>query len=87
MQRYGNRAEAKGQAIRKEQLNALAERFLENFHVSDEGRMPQWAEDRFLYLCWKWTANEWLLAEDSETTEQMHAEDSHGNEVAKLKRE
>jgi hypothetical protein len=65
---------AKGQAIKKGKLDELVSRFADNLHVTETGKMPAWAEDRFLYLCWKGSPQEWLLAEDSETTEQMRAD-------------
>jgi hypothetical protein len=79
--------EAKGQVIGKDKLNDVVGYFAENLHVP-EGEMPKWSRDRLLYLCWKGTSNEWLLAEDSETTEQMKAEDSGtATESAEVKRE
>jgi hypothetical protein len=81
-------AEAKGQAIGKDKLNEVVGHFSENLHVSGEGEMPKWSGDRLLYLCWTGTSNEWLLAEDSETTEQMRTEDAaRVTESAEVKRE
>jgi hypothetical protein len=81
-------AEAKGQPIGKDKLNEVVEHFAENLHVSRDDEMPKWGGDRLLYLCWKGTSNEWLLAEDSETTEQMKAEDTaRVTESAEVKRE
>jgi hypothetical protein len=81
-------AEAKGQAIGKDQLNEVVGHFAENLHGSGEGEMPKWSADRLLFLCWKGTSNEWLLAEDSETTEQIKAEDAaRVTESAEVKRE
>jgi hypothetical protein len=78
---------AKGQVISKEKLNAVVERFAGSLQVSGGGRTLQSGGDRLLYLCWKGTSNEWLLAEDSETTEQMQAEErDQGNNVAQLNR-
>ena len=67
---------ARGQPITKDKLNDLVDHFAENVDVSGEGEMPRCSGDRLLYLCWKDTSYEWLLAEDSETTEQMKTEDS-----------
>lgn len=67
---------ARGQPITKDKLNDLVDHFAENLEVSDEAEMPRWSADRLLYLCWNDTSYEWLLTEDSETTEQMKAEDS-----------
>ena len=50
---------------------AVAGRFADNLPLIREGEMPPWSEDRILYLCWKGSTNDWLLAEDSETTNQM----------------
>ncbi len=73
---------AKGQRIGKEQLNELVGHFAENLHVFSTGEMPPWGGDRLLYLRWKGAADEWLLAEDTETTEQMEPA-----EVSKAKQE
>ena len=69
-------AAAKGQVIGKDKLNEVVGHFAENFQVSGEGELPRWSEDRLFYLCWKGTSSEWLLAEDSETTEQMRADEA-----------
>jgi hypothetical protein len=79
--------DASGQVVGKEKLDAVTERFGENVHFSDEKERPAWGRDRFLYLCWKGTSHEWLLAEDSETTEQMHGEDGQDKGIAEMKRE
>ena len=78
--------EAKGQPVAKGQLNQLVEHFTENLHVSGGGVLPPWSQDRLLYLRWKGSSQEWLLEEDSETTEQMVAEDlGRGGEADKVK--
>jgi hypothetical protein len=66
-------AGAKGQVIDAATLDKAVGRFSENMQVS--GAMPEWAADRFLYLCWKRSTHEWLLAEDSVTTEQSRADE------------
>ncbi len=80
-------AVAKGQAIGKEKLNDLVGRFEENLHVTGEGEMPAWSGDRLLYLCWKGAADEWLLEEDSETTEQMGLDAGQGTDAARVERQ
>jgi hypothetical protein len=66
-------SEAKGQQIDRNQLDRLVSRFYENTHTSGH-EYPPWARDRFLYLCWKLSGNEWMLAEDSVTTRQNQAD-------------
>lgn len=66
-------AGAKGQVIDAATLDKVVGRFAENRDVS--GAMPGWAGDRFFYLCWKRSAQEWLLAEDIVTTEQSRADE------------
>ncbi len=65
--------DAVGQVIAAAKLNEVAGRMAENIHLLREEPMPPWGEDRVLYLCWKGTTSDWLLTEDSETTEQMRA--------------
>ena len=68
-------AEAKGQRVDRTQLDPAVSRFYENIHTNGHEH-PPWAADRFLYLCWKGSGNEWLLAEDSVTTEQNKADEA-----------
>lgn len=70
-------ARAKGQVINAAELGELIAGLGENMQGSPT--LPDWTRDRFLYLCWKGKHSEWLLAEDSATTQQMH------DEVAKAK--
>jgi hypothetical protein len=70
---------AAGQLIGKEKLDAVTERFADNLHPIEGEEMPPWSQDRVLYLCWKGSIHEWLLAEDSETTELMRAEEKGRN--------
>jgi hypothetical protein len=79
--------DAKGQIIAKDELNAIVGRFEENLHVTGGGDMPACGGDRLLYLCWKGSADEWLLEEDSETTELMGADVGRGTDAAQVKRE
>jgi hypothetical protein len=77
----GEEADARGQVIGAAKLAEVVGRIGENSHAS--GR----AEDRLLYLGWKDSADEWLLAEDSQTTRQMAEERGQGADVAQAKRE
>jgi hypothetical protein len=80
--------EAKGQRVGKDKLNDLVSHFAENMKVFGTGEMPPWGGDRLLYLRWKGAPDEWLLAEDSETTEQMRTEETiRTSQAAKTKRE
>jgi hypothetical protein len=67
---------AKGQLAGKTKLDELVGTFADNFHIPSSGTIPAWANDRLFYLCWKGSAYEWLLAEDSETTEQMRDDEA-----------
>ena len=81
-------AEAHGQVIDKAKIDAVVERLASGIHPAQEGDEPPWAADKVLYLCWKGSANEWLLAEDSETTLMLRAEDqAHAREAASVKKE
>jgi hypothetical protein len=73
-------AGARGQVITKEKLHDLVDHFGENLPAFGAGQMPLWSGDRLLYLCWKGSPHEWLLVEDSETTER-----SKEDEAAKAK--
>jgi hypothetical protein len=78
---------ARGQPIGKGKLDELVGHFSENLHAHG-GEMPPWGRDRLLYLRWKGSPEEWLLEEDSETTEQMLAEErGQGSDAAAVKRE
>jgi hypothetical protein len=67
-------ASAKGQVIDAGKLSEVVNRFTEN--GLGAGPEPAWAQDRFLYLCWKASSQDWLLAEDSETTQQMKVDEA-----------
>lgn len=62
-------ADAKAQVIDAGKISQLVSRFAGNLRST--GPLPQWANDRFLYMCWKGSPHEWLLAEDSVTTKQF----------------
>jgi hypothetical protein len=80
--------EAKGQPVGKVKIDALVGHFSENLHVPAGGELPPWGGDRLLYLRWKGSPEEWLLEEDSETTEQMLGEDGgQGSDAAKVRQE
>jgi hypothetical protein len=79
---------AVGQVIAADKLNDLVERLAENIHLLGDEPMPPWSGDRVLYLCWKGTTEDWLLTEDSETAEQMRAEESaKGTDTAEATKE
>lgn len=65
--------EANGQVIGRDRLNEIVGHFADNLRVTGPGEGPRWGQDRLLYLCWKGRSEEWLLAEDSETAEEMRA--------------
>jgi hypothetical protein len=65
--------DARGQTIGKEKVNDLVGYFSDNIYLLSEEDVPPWGRDRLLYLCWKGTADEWLLEEDSRATEEMSA--------------
>jgi hypothetical protein len=62
---------ARGELVSRDKIDELVERFADNLHAPQGGPLPPWGEDRFLLLCWKQTPDEWLLAEDSETTDEV----------------
>jgi hypothetical protein len=79
---------AKGQPIRKSKLDELVGHFFDDLHVSGGAEVPPWSGDRLLYLRWTGAPDDWLLEEDSETTEDMlGAEWGQGDDTAKVRRE
>lgn len=66
---------ADGRGIEQEGLDALVGRLGDSISTTGNQPPPPSARDRILYLCWKGASDEWLLAEDSETSKQM-AEDA-----------
>ncbi len=64
--------EASGQLIDASKISPLVTRFAGN--LQSAGPLPEWANDRFFYLCWKGSPHEWLLAEDSVTAKQYRDE-------------
>jgi hypothetical protein len=61
------RKDARGQVITAADLDSVADRLGNN--VQYTGAKPFWADDRIFYLCWKGSADEWLLSEDTETSQ------------------
>jgi hypothetical protein len=79
---------ARGQLIDRNKLGQLVSLFSENQHVAGSGTMPSWGNDRLFYCCWKGSRHEWLLAEDSESTEQFRTSDhDHTTSVVDVKRD
>lgn len=66
--------EARGQPIDASKVGPLVARLAGNLHIS--GPLPEWANDRIFYLCWRGAPHEWLLAEDSVTAKQFREEAS-----------
>ncbi|HLN27361.1 MAG TPA: hypothetical protein VK395_06430 [Gemmataceae bacterium] len=64
--------EAKGQSIDASKVSGMVARFAGN--LTSAGPLPEWANDRLFYLCWKGSPHEWLLAEDSVTAKQFREE-------------
>jgi hypothetical protein len=60
------RQAAKGQPISAAELDSVADQLGNN--VQYEGERPFWADNRIFYCCWKGSEDEWLLAEDRETS-------------------
>jgi hypothetical protein len=64
----------RGEQIVARDLDGLATRLGDN--VRTNGTPPPWASDRLFFLCWEDHGDEWLLAEDEETTERSRADAS-----------
>jgi len=60
------RSDADGRAISAAEIDSVADRLGSN--VQYTGDKPVWADDRIFYCCWKGAKDEWLLAEDRETS-------------------
>ena len=65
-------ADAEGQSLKADQVSRTVSRFQSNLHTT--GRLPDWANDRLFYCCWKGSPHEWLLTEDSVTAKQAEAD-------------
>jgi hypothetical protein len=78
--------EAKGQVIGREALDSVVDRLANDIHQIRGGEMPPWSDDRILYVCWKGATDEWLLAEDSETTVLMAADHGVGKDNARVEK-
>jgi hypothetical protein len=80
--------DARGQPIGKDKLDELVGHFSDDLRVSGGAEVPPWSGDRLLYLRWKGAPDDWLLEEDSETTEDMlGAKWGQGDDTAEVKRE
>ena len=66
----------RGERIVAQDLDGLATRLGDN--VQTNGTKPAWANDRVFFLCWADRGDEWLLAEDEETTESSRADAAQG---------
>ncbi len=64
----------RGEQIVAHDLDGLATRLGDN--VRTNSTPPPWASDRLFWLCWEDRGDEWLLAEDEETTERSRADAS-----------
>jgi hypothetical protein len=62
----------RGEQIVAVDLDGLVTRLGDN--VRSNGVPPAWASDRLFFLCWEDRGDEWLLAEDEETTERSRAD-------------
>jgi hypothetical protein len=66
---------AKGQPIGRDKLSELVAHFADNVPGSGSEQMSLCPRDRLLYMRWKGSPHEWLLCEDSQTTDLMRADD------------
>jgi hypothetical protein len=57
-----------GEQIVARDLDGLATRLGDN--VQTNGAKPAWANNRLFFLCWEDHGDEWMLAEDEETTQR-----------------
>jgi hypothetical protein len=81
-------SDARGQPIGKGHLNELVGHFSDDLQVPSGAEVPPWGTDRLLYLRWKGAPDDWLLEEDSETTEDMlDGEWGQGDSTTKAKQE
>jgi hypothetical protein len=78
---------ATGQPISKDRIDVAVDRLGDNVQLSPDMEPPSWSEDRILYLCWKGSTDEWLLAEDPETTALMQAEVGNARDVARVEKQ
>jgi hypothetical protein len=68
------REDAQGQAISAAELDSVADVLGNNLQY--QGEKPFWADDRIFYCCWKGSEDEWLLAEDRETSRSSEQDES-----------
>lgn len=64
-----DKADAKGERIDAGRVDGVVSRLRDAFALRPGTPEPLWANDRFLYLCWKGSAVEWMLIEDSVSTQ------------------
>jgi hypothetical protein len=63
------RPDARGQTVTARDIDSLTARTDPAiFHATGQP-VPGWANDRYLWLCWKGEQNAWTLTEDSEATQ------------------
>ena len=62
----------RGDRIMAQDLDGLVTRLGDN--VPPNGTRPAWANDRLFFLDWADRGDEWLLAEDDETTARSRAD-------------
>jgi hypothetical protein len=66
--------EGKGEVIGADRLDELATTLGDSIHIVRDGVKPTWAQDRLFFLSWKGRDDEWMLVEDSQTTESNRAD-------------
>jgi len=64
-----DKADARGEPIDAGRIDGVVSRLREAFTLRPGAPEPRWANDRFLYLCWKGSPVEWMLVEDSVATQ------------------
>lgn len=64
-----DQADAKGEPIDAGRIDGVVSRLRKAFTLRPDAPEPPWANDRFLYLCWKGSPVEWMLVEDSVATQ------------------
>ena len=68
-------AAATGRSIGADEIDDVVGNLADSIHLIRSGQAPPWGGDRLFYLCWKGSPHEWMLTEDSETSEQMRGDD------------
>jgi hypothetical protein len=62
------RPDAKGQPVTASEIDSLTAKTNPAWFEETGQPVPTWANDRYLWLCWKGDPSEWTLTEDSEAT-------------------